>query len=330
MNPRPLVVIPRYFPMEGAEELYQHCEVAMPSRGVFAPEELIKLLERAEAIFANANVDAAMIDAAPQLRIISNYGAGYDNVDVAAATRRGIPVTNIPDTTAQATAEQAMALMLCLLRRTAELDRRLRRKEGAPHFGTMTGRTLQGKTLGIIGMGHIGRTLARMAAPFLMNVIYYSRHRLRPEQEMGARYVPLDELLATSDIVSLHTPLTPQTRHMIGGAELARMKPDAVLINVARGAVVDETALVAALEKGVIAGAGLDVFEQEPAVPLEFLTMENVVLTPHVGTNIRETRREMTWAACERILIALGGQRPPDVVNPEIYDGYAPDADRIR
>lgn len=320
MTERPLVLILRHCPLAGSEDLAACCDIAMPDQGAFGAEELAGLLPRARAIIANAVVDEGMIEAAADLLIISNYGAGYDNVDVTAATRRGIPVTNIPDTTAQATAEMAMALLLCLVRRVAELDRRIRRLSPAPGYGNLAGHTLQGMTLGIVGMGHIGRTVARMAAPFGMNVVYHNRRRLDPALEQGARYLPLMELLAVSDVVSLHTPLTDETRHMIGARELRAMKPTAVLINTSRGAVVDEAALVDALEAGVIAGAGLDVFEREPHVPEALLTMENVVLTPHVGTNTLKTRREMMAAACKRVLQALDGQRPDNVVNPEIYE----------
>jgi len=248
--------------------------------------------------------DAYLERAGPALKVVANYGVGVNNVDLDAAKRRGIRVTNTPDVLTRTTAELAITLMLALLRRVAEGDRLLRRRD-AWQFSLefMLGESLDGKVLGIVGPGRIGRETARLAEAFGATATY------------AGRADPLVELLGRADIVSLHLPLTAETRHLIDAAALASMKRSAVLVNAARGPIVDEAALVEALRSGTIAGAALDVFEFEPAVTEELLSMENVVLTPHLGSATRTTREAMGMLAVEALRgVLLRGERPPNTV----------------
>jgi glyoxylate reductase len=250
--------------------------------------------------------------------MIANFGVGYNNIDVEAATARGIMVSNTPDVLTDATADLAMALILSIGRRIVEADRHTRDGKfrfWAPFY--FLGHEVSGKTLGIIGLGRIGRAVAQRAAGFKMNIIYYNRRPIAPEQadRLGVQYAPLNDLLETADFISLHMPLTPETHHMIGASELARMKPSAYLINTARGPVVDETALVEALQQGRLAGAGLDVYEYEPALTPGLVELPNVVLLPHVGSATLETRRRMAELAVDNLLIGLTGQVPPNCIN---------------
>lgn len=294
------------------------CNVTLPPSGriSFSRDEIIKLLPDMDAVLACSAFDAAMIEAAPKLKIISNYGAGYDRIDTRAAAARGIFVTNIPDSTMYATAELALALLLALERRVCELDRALHAgRNDLFGMGKCMGGTLRGKTLGIVGMGHIGRALADMAAAMGMNIVYHNRRRLPEAQARGCKYMELDALIKCCDALSINCPLTDATRGLIGRREIALMKSSAVIINVARGAILDMDALIKALQTGRIAGAGLDVYPNEPEVPEALRKMENVVLTPHIGSNVLETREMMAAACAERILAALEGGRPENIVN---------------
>jgi glyoxylate reductase len=263
-------------------------------------------------------IDTEVLDRAPVLKVIANYGVGFEHLDINGATQRGIPVTNTPGVLTNATADLALALILAAARRIAEGDRRVR--EGKFQYWApllFLGQEVSGKTLGIIGMGRIGRAVARRAAGFGMQIIYLSRTRLGPaaEQELKAASVPLEALLREADFVSLHVPLTPQTRHLIGSRELALMKPTAYLINTARGPLVDEAALVAALAQGRIRGAGLDVYEREPQLHPGLVDLDNVVLLPHVGSATVETRTRMAVMAAENLLAGLRGDPPPNCLN---------------
>jgi glyoxylate reductase len=265
-------------------------------------------------------VRAAVIEAAPRLRVIAVAAVGYNLIDVAAATRRGILVTNTPGVLTETTADMAWALMLATARRVAEGDRFVRagRWKGVT-WSLMLGRDVQGATLGIIGLGRIGKAIARRASGFGMRVLYHTR-RPDPEAErLGAAYRSKADLLREADFVVLSVPLTPETRGLIGDAELALMKPSAYLVNVARGPVVDEAALVRALQEGRLAGAGLDVFEDEPRVHPALVELDQVVLTPHIGSASRATRLAMATRAAENCVAALAGQRPPNLVNPEAW-----------
>jgi glyoxylate reductase len=260
-------------------------------------------------------VGAELFDAAgPSLRIVANFGVGYDSVELAEATRRGIVVSNTPDVLTEATAELTVALMLALLRRLVEGDRLVRRRDEwalAPTF--LLGEGLAGKTLGIVGLGRIGREVARLAEAFGMRVVH--TRGSGPYEEL-----PLDRLLAEADVVSLHVPLTPETRHLIGAPELALMRPSAVLVNVSRGPVVDEAALVDALVEDRIAGAALDVYEHEPEVSAGLLGLENVVLSPHLGSSTHVAREEMGMLCADALeAVLLRDELPANAVNPEAW-----------
>jgi glyoxylate reductase len=268
-------------------------------------------------------IDAEVLDAAPNLRIVANMAVGYNNIDVEEATRRGIAATNTPGVLTDTTADFTWALLMDAARRVAEGDRFTR--AGKFHgWGPMMlmGGDVHGKVLGIIGFGRIGRTVAKRAIGFDMKVLYHDRYPADPETEsqLRARFVLMEELLEASDFVSVHTDYNPETHHLIGAPELARMKPTAYLINTARGACVDEAALVEALKSGQIAGAGLDVFEREPEIHPGLLELENAVLAPHIASASLETRTAMAMMAAENVIACLSGERPPNLVNPEVYE----------
>ena len=266
-------------------------------------------------------IDKDVIDASPNLKIIANYAVGYDNIDVEYATKKGIVVTNTPGVLTETVADLTWALMLSIARRICEGDEFMRQgkfKGWAPLL--MLGGDIYGKTLGIIGAGRIGRAVARRAKGFNMNVIYYSRHRNEEiEREANAEYVSFDELLSRADFISLHVPLTKETYHMIGWDELKKMKPTAYLINTARGKCIDEEALYKALKNGIIAGAALDVFENEPLVHEGLKKLKNVVITPHIGSASLETRTKMAEMVAENVIAVLKGKKAPNCVNPEVY-----------
>ena len=277
------------------------------ARELAASFELVAALRGAEGVVVTPAVavdDAFLDEAGPQLRIVANYAVGLDNLDLAATRARGVVVSNTPGVLTNATAEHAIALVLSLLRRIGEGDRSLRRRdtwEWGPDF--MVGESLEGKEVLVVGPGRIGRRVAELA----------EAHGARPS--FAGRNDDLLELVSRADIVSLHCPLTPETRHLVNAAVLDAMKPTSVLVNTARGAVVDEAALVAALEQGSIAGAALDVFEHEPAVSEELLAMENVVLTPHVASATRETRLAMGMLVVSALrAVLLEGRTPPNAV----------------
>lgn len=268
---------------------------------------------------ASLRVDAGLLDLAPDLEVVSSVSVGVDNYDIPELTRRGVLLTNTPDVLTETTADTGFALILATARRVVELSEWVRAGHwqgnlGPAHFGS----DVHGKTLGIVGMGRIGEALARRAAAgFGMRVLYHNR-RPRPEVEAryGARYLGLDELLAQADFVCLTVPLTVDTEGLIGERELALMKPGAILVNIARGPVVDEVALIEALRQRRIRGAGLDVFSHEP-LPTDspLLKLDNVVVTPHIGSATHETREAMARCAVENLLSALAGERPANLVN---------------
>jgi glyoxylate reductase len=258
-------------------------------------------------------IDAALLGLTPRLRIVANVAVGYDNIDVAACAARGIVVTNTPGVLTEATADLAFALLLAAARRVAEGDRLVRRGAFAgwtPSF--LLGSRVHGSTLGLVGLGRIGQAMARRARGFGMPVLYAARTRASPDVErpLGATHVPLDALFEHADFVSLHCPLTPETRHLVNAARLARMKVGAVLVNTSRGACVDEAALAVALREGPLAAAGLDVFEDEPRVHRDLLDQESVVLAPHIGSADRPTRAAMAALAIDSVRAVLAGQGP--------------------
>ena len=259
-------------------------------------------------------VDGALLAGAPRLRAVANCAVGYDNVDLAAAGARGIVVTNTPDVLTESSADLAFALILAAARRVVEGDHMVR--TGAWRGwrpDQLLGQDVHGATLGVVGLGRIGAAVARRARGFAMRVVYWSRRRSQ-RAPAGARWVPLDRLLATADVVTLHVPLTPATRGLIGARELARMKRTAVLVNTSRGPIVDERALITALRRRRIAAAGLDVFAAEPHVPAALRALPNVVLTPHVASATTATRAAMATLAARNLAVALAGRRPPNRV----------------
>jgi lactate dehydrogenase-like 2-hydroxyacid dehydrogenase len=304
-------------PGSAVELLREAGELRLDEREEAIPRaDLLELVTGVDAILTllHDRVDGELLEAAgPQLRCVANVAVGYDNVDLEAAARHGVTVTNTPGVLDDATADLTFGLILAATRRLGEGERLIRSgREWSWGMGFMLGSGLQGKRLGIVGLGGIGRKVAERARAFGMEIAYHSRHPVPPEVEaaLGAERLPLEELLTTADVVSLHTPLTPETRHLIGAAELEAMKPTAVLVNAARGPVVDERALAAALAAGQIAAAGLDVYEHEPRVEPTLLQLDNVVLAPHLGSATVETRTAMAELAARNAISVLSGQGP--------------------
>ena len=305
------VFVTRRLPGDAVDRLAREHEVDLwPDPDPPRRADLIEHTTQAEALLSQLTdpVDAELLAAAPHLKAIANYAVGYDNIDIAAATERGIPVGNTPDVLTETTAELAFALMLAVARRIVEADRYVREGRWGPWSpDLLLGHDLNGSTLGIVGFGRIGKAVARRAEGFAMTVIHG---------------IPLGELLERSDFVSLHAPLTPQTRGLIGAAELERMKPTAILVNTARGPMVDTDALAVALREGTIAGAGLDVTDPEPLPPDHpLLEAPNLVVAPHIGSASHRTREAMADMAVDNLLAALAGERMPHCANPEVYDG---------
>jgi len=287
-------------------------------------EQVLKRIADREGLLSmiTDRVDAELMDRAPNLKIISNLAVGYNNIDVAAATARGIAVTNTPGVTTEPTADLALGLILAVARRIVEEDR-LTREGKFQYWAPMLflGRSVARKTLGIVGFGAIGQAVAKRARGFDMRILYNRRRRLDEarERELGIEYADFGRLLRESDFVSLHVPLTDETRHLIGAKELRQMKPTAFLINASRGPVVNEKELVEALGKGVIAGAGLDVYENEPTLAPGLTELPNVVLTPHVGSGTIEDRTLMARMATDNLLAGLKGEVPRFILNPDVY-----------
>lgn len=293
---------------------------------IMTKDELIAAVRRCDVLYCllHDKVDADVIGANPALRAIVSTTVTPADIDIAAATARGIPVTVVPAALLDdATADLAWALILCVGRRVAESDRLMRRGTfPGSQSCYMEGGGIAGRTLGLLGMGGVGRATARRALGFSMRALYYDPKRIPApdEQALGLTWVPFETLLAESDFVSLHAKLTPETRHLMGEAQFARMKPTAYFINTARGPLVDEEALVRALTRKSIAGAGLDVFEHEPRPHSALLEMQNVVVTPHVGSADNETRAKMAQIAADNTIAILQGRAAPNCWNPEIYN----------
>jgi glyoxylate reductase len=323
MTPRPRIAVTRRVPQPALDRLGAAADVwVSPHDRPLSTPELHEAIAGVDAVVTllHDRVDDAFLDAAgPQLRCVSNVAVGYDNIDVEACTRRGVQVTNTPGVLTEATADIAMGLILAATRRFGEGERLLRAQEPwAWHMFFMLGTSLQGKVLGVIGLGEIGQATARRACAFGMDVVYSGRRRVAPEVEEelgGARHLPLEQLLAESDVVSIHCPLSDATRHLIDAGALARMKPEAYLVNTARGPIVDEAALADALRDGAIRGAGLDVFEEEPKVHPGLLELDNVVLIPHLGSATIETRTAMAELAARNALAVATGEAPITPVN---------------
>ena len=326
---QPKVLVTRQLPTSALDALRAQCAVDLHDKhDPMSRESLMDRVGKVDAMICllTDTVDQAVIEAGYSLRCICDVSVGYNNIDVAYAKRRGIMVTNTPDVLTEATANLTWALILAATRRIAEGDRLVRRGGWTGfRFDFLLGSDLAGKRLGIIGMGRIGQAVARRGVAFGMDVAYLPSPRQSRRRSvtrlpgLKARPLPLDELLATSDVLAIHAPLTPDTRHIINREALAKMKPTSYLVNVARGPLVDEAALVDALRDGVIAGAGLDVFEREPEVHEGLLSLENVVLVPHIGSATVETRTAMAQLAVDNCLAILHG-RPPLTPVPETKD----------
>jgi len=317
------VVVMLALPSPGIDLLRERFQVEMIEAEGMPAASLARRLADADGIVGMANVPltAEILSAAPRLRCIANYAVGYNNIDVAAATSRGIMVTNTPGVLTDATADLTMALVLAVARRIVDGDQMVR--EGRfvgwkPDL--LVGSDVHGAVLGLIGLGRIGQAVARRALGFSMSILYSQRHRADPqvESQLRAVYVPLEELLRKADYVSVHCPLTDETRHLIGERQLRMMGPDHYLINASRGPIVDEKALVRALREGWIKGAALDVYEREPALEPGLADCPNVVLVPHIGSATVAARAGMAETAAKNLVAALEGQRPPNLVNPEV------------
>ena len=329
MGSRPKVLVTRLLPEAPLDVLRAECTVDLYDRHDPMPRALLlQKVGQCDAVICllTDSMDRGVIEKCYSVRAICDVSVGYNNVDIGAARERSIWVTHTPDVLTDATANLTWALILAATRRVAEGDRLIRKGGWTGfRFDFLLGSDLAGKRLGIIGMGRIGQAVARRALAFGMDIAYLPSARKRTRGEMSrfdgvqARPLPFDELMATSDVIALHCPLTPQTHHIIDARALSLMKPTSYLINVARGPVVDEVALAKALREKRIAGAGLDVFENEPTVHADLLDLENVVLLPHIGSATVETRTAMAQLAVDNCLAVLNGKRPPTPV-PELAD----------
>lgn len=321
---RPNVYITRSIPEQTIVELKKTCDVEVnPHDRALTREELINAVKDRDAVVTllTDSVDADILDAAgPQCKIVANYAVGFNNFDTKAATQRGIIMTNTPGVLDKATATHAWALLLAAAKRISESERFVRDgkwKGWSPM--TFIGQDVDGKTLGIAGLGRIGSMFARKAAAFDMKIIYTNEQRNEEfEKQYGATFVDKDALLKESDFLSIHLPLTPETKYYIGAAELAKMKPSAILINAARGPLVNEKELVEALRNKVIWGAGLDVFEDEPKLADGLDKLDNVVIVPHIASATLETRLAMGKIVTDNILAVLNGEQPITCINPEV------------
>ncbi|MDP1968214.1 MAG: D-glycerate dehydrogenase [Burkholderiaceae bacterium] len=324
---KPSILIARAVFPEVLQRLRQYFEVDdNQADEALSPAALIARLRGKQGVFSTGmeRIDAEVLAACPDLRICANQAVGYNNLDIATMTARGVLGTNAPDVLTETTADFGFALLMATARRITESEHYLRSGRWQRwRYDMFAGVDIHGTTLGVIGMGRIGQAIARRGAHgFGMKVIYHNRSRLDGAAEAAcqARYVSKDELLRTADHVVLVVPYTPQSHHTIGAAELALMKPTATLVNIARGGIVDDAALAAALRERRIAGAGLDVFEGEPTVHPDLLTVPNVVLTPHIGSATLPTRLAMANLAADNLIGFLTGDGPLTPINPEVLD----------
>ena len=331
MTDRPKILVtqkvpdPAYPPLEAIGDV----EANMEEGSIWPYEELLRRGPGHDYIYSllTDNIDARFLEACaastPRLKMVANMAVGFNNIDVETATRLHIAVSNTPGVLSDTTADLAFALLMATARRIPEAERFLRAgkyKGWGPLL--FCGADVHGSTLGLLGAGRIGKLVARRSSGFDMKVLYYDVYRMSPEDEAtyNMTYVPMEDVLRQSDFISVHTPYMPSTHHLIGERELKMMKPTAILVNTARGPIVDEKALVRALQARTIAGAGLDVFENEPAVEPELLTMENVVLLPHIASASLKTRTLMATMASDNIVAHYKGERPPNIVNPEVLE----------
>lgn len=322
---KPKILMTRAVFPDVVERLKQYFDVEPNQEDeIFTADELARRLQGKDGAFTTPSerITADTIAACPTLKAICNMAVGYNNIDLDAASRAGIIVTNTPEVLNETTADFAWALLLAAARRVCESEHWLRDGKWQKwRYDSFMGADIHGSTLGIIGMGRIGQAIARRSMGFNMRVIYHNRSRLPAEREAAAnhaQYVGKEELLRTADHVVLVLPYSAESHHTIGAAELAMMKPSATLVNIARGGIVDDAALVVALRAKRIGAAGLDVFENEPAFDPAFLTLSNVVLTPHIGSASEATRRAMANCAADNLIAALTGATPPNILNPQV------------
>lgn len=307
------ILFTTHLPEGGFCHLQDH-QVIMPDNPYFSGKELAEKIQDADILVSTFDypIHKELLERGTELKLVANFGVGFNNIDIAYCCQHQILVTNTPLPVIEPTAEHCFSLIHTIAHRTAELDRKLREKDPSIAFGVMNnlGVSLYNKQLGIIGMGRIGQAVARRAIACGMNVVYYNRHRLEPsiETRYNARYVSMDELIESSDYISLNLPYTPEVHHLIDREALKKMKPTAIIINTARGAHIDETALIEALKKGTIAGAALDVYEFEPKISPELLGLDNVVLSPHVGTGTIDARLDMCRNVEDNILYFAAGK----------------------
>ncbi len=323
---KPKVFVTQNIPQAGLDLLMKECEVFVNTEDrVLSKAEIMEQLKGMDGMLCllTDEIDGEIMDAEPNLKVISNYAVGFNNINVDEATKRGIPITNTPGVLTETTADFAWTLLMGIARRLVEADKFTRAgkfKGWRPRL--LLGSDIYGKTIGIVGMGRIGQAMARRAKGFNMNILYYDEYRpdAKLEKELGITYVPFDELLQKSDYVSIHVPLMESTHHFIGERELKLMKKSAYLINSARGPIVDEKALVKALKEKEIAGAGLDVFEDEPELAPGLAELDNVVIAPHIASATVETRSKMATMAAEGCLSVLKGEKPVNLVNEDVWE----------
>lgn len=325
MMSKPKVYVTRRLPQKALDMISAECEMEVnPYDRVLTKEELAEAVKGIDGLLCllTDTIDEDLLDVNPALKVIANYAVGYNNIDIKACTERGIPVSNTPGVLTDTTADFAWTLLMVTARRVVEADR-FTRAGKYKGWGPMMflGGDIYGKTLGVIGMGRIGQSFAKRARGFNMNVIYYDAYRRTSEEEKkwGIKYKEIDTLLEEADFVSLHVPLIPETEHLIGEKELKLMKKTAYLINTARGPIVDEKALMEALKNGEIAGAGLDVYEEEPELASGLTELDNVTLAPHIASASIETRTKMAEMAVENLLAGLKGQDMSNIINKEVF-----------
>ena len=328
MTDRPNVLVTRPIMDAPLARLQERCDVSVHENEFGIPrDELLKVITGRDAIVTmlTEKVDTEFLAAAgPQLKIVANHAVGFDNVDVPACTEAGVLATNTPDVLTETTADTAFALLMAAARRVGEVERFLRAGTSwiwGPLM--MLGQDVHHKTIGIVGFGRIGQAVARRAKGFGMRVVYSDAVQLPPavEAETGAERLELDDLLSQADFVSIHTNLTPETRHLFGTEAFRAMKPTAVVVNTSRGPVIDESALADALESGEIFAAGLDVFEREPEVEPRLVQLENAVVIPHLGSATVDTRNAMGEVVVDNVVAAIDGTRPPTLLNPDVLGG---------
>ncbi len=311
------VLVTKLIPEEGLVDLGKYCQILMPPKEnpFYTREKILDLAQDIDAVIVVGDkINEEFLEKANQLKVISTYSVGYDNVDISAATKRGIPVTNLPETVTESTAELAFALMLALSRRLIEADHYVRRENDQKwHQFLIISHELFEKKLGIIGLGRIGQAVARRARAFGMQVYYYDVVK----KDTSARYLPFKDLISSVDYLSLHVPYHKNTHHLLSKKEFQIMKKSAFLINTSRGAVISEADLTQALQEKEISGAGLDVYESEPQVTPELTHFPNVVLTPHVGTGTIETRIKMALKASDNVIKILKGEMPKHIINKD-------------